>query len=1303
MIRHSPLKFAISLVVALSLTACSSKPNDSVPPHLGPVPTVKAISKKTTLSPAEMRAKLLALDLQELTADVQLFSLADHQEKSLLPLSKLFFNIQFLEDPYKGKIEHDLPKALWAFQYSAIQLIDSQVDATGNLSSTGRELIDQFISIYTFGCETGTWRNCKFLEFFSSDSQTSDIIRRYVKHTDLDVKNYYRYIQLIFKPHSGRQNPELASLIMSRAIENIRRFINLEYVGDTCKTARMTTIDFTPARKEELGQFINFLIITMQTSTHYENLGLSQEMLLELFTWLQSRQIETLLGSQFSFVITKFISVRLKEKQLWPSFQSALKCQEQLAIDRLTETRSTDPSHLMLQTEQAESYTAAIWDILNFDEKILNRLNIKTVDLAKLETKDEQIYYYVASLLYQNTSFEEVLPYWESTSKDGKRMIEILDSMMRVHLIHNTLITNVSMSNIYRSEQSEKLHPSEFMHQIRGLSDGKITPLWMEYWRSVNNIRSFFEGEIDGRLSGVTGDKEIAAATAGMRDFFDYLPLNVKYLVTYPNLLMFAYYAKVLNYKEKIYIPFFRDSIEINADIILQEYLKGTLSPIFRFTNYEGDNDGIDQVEVMYSIYFAMQLNLFELYGVDPLDWFKRFVDSYLLPKKEVLRDWSKKLRGNLGRSGPNKEKSVTLYTSTMEECKQVKNFREGRTYRPILTKISPKQAFRWTFRGRLSQRSSNLAKLSEVLGGNANYKSAVPEALEIIRSDVDPHLSAILLIKNIMSKVFKGAKIKGKLTTFNDMLPLINDEVEAITSIRNEIIQSSNILDSTITDCLLTLDREEHLRQAELLQMELEFIRIVYIALDALNNLEHENKPILQLRNEYPDARIWSEPFFTELPDAGYLYSSINVLLNEKSHYTKAFTAISGYEKNFEPLIGIDNRGSYFLSYYGYDVAIRFANYLKHGFNEMGVSLEADMIEVEYPTTYKEFYADFVNWRRGKDDWQRKIDFMPSSELSFEQNLKNFQTGAILYITNSDGSELGIYKWTSFYDWQFSVSQQIRRLIQSRVAAHRLKFESEIDPKKRALCDDACIAKEKNQMRIQSKSILDLSKRAIKHVSINGMTDFDLKLLEHYDDNTFYGLRKGPTYLFSEYNASGVPIIIEMADDAYTYMTAYHLGKYSEYRGIRPGAEKSSSDKPEDDSTNLTNLIFHQRMNYWSKAKTFYKTLERQERELLLDIDPEVLSYINFSVTWRIQTEIRLIEAFEDAIEDYEINHMAGAKPLWFRTSLDPYFSTSILRGKVRSDYHSKIRDFNDKTRGIFLPKEFVGDFNWETIEIER
>ncbi len=929
-------------------------------------------------------------------------------------------------------------------------------------------------------------------------------------------------------------------------------------------------------------------------------------------------------------------------------------------------------------------------------------MNVEIIDIANFATKDDKIYFYIISQLFNATPLDEILPYWEATEKDVIKAMAIMESVLRVHMIRNSLVTNHNMAKIYRGEK-DKIHPSEFFTAIQDLAQAYISPMWSEYFRSLYNVKAFFEGEID-TLASTKSDPKIEERTREMRNFYKHINLNVKYFVTFPNVLMFAYFAKVFKYSEDIYLWWIDAFLTIDADIILQEYLKGKLPPLFLFTNYEDDNVGIDSVEVMYSVYFAIQQNLFELYGVDPLDWLKRFVDSYLLPKKEVLRKWSKELRKH--------HEGKSSYEKFIDVCEKVSQFRAGETLREkSLTTTSPRGIFEHTFHGRMGQITKEKSDLEKVLGINDHYDGALAEALEVIRSDIDPRLNSILLLRGIFKKVFvQAVSREGTVVTQSQVIAKIDDEIKAITDLRDEIFDLSVDIEEKLSNCLLSLDREEHLRQSEVLRMEHDYLEQIYIALAALNELPHDGKTVAELSSQFSDDRLFQSEFYADMPKDVDLLTSVREVLMRKSHMNIAFAMINGYEENTPtPLIAKDNTGRYFYRLRGHDTALRFIHYVKYGFNGAKVSLQSDQIEIKYPTTYKELFTEFINWRTGKKNWIRKVDFLPSKELSYEENLRGFRTSALIYILNEDGSSLGAYAWSDYYGYFYSgTTRAARRIMQSKVAVYKMRYQMELDPIKRVNCDSECLEQKHLTMKEESKSLLDYSKRLIENTNINGITDFDEVVLEHYDSDSFYSaFHSGPTYMFTEYNGMGHHVFTALADDIYTFMTAYHLGKYSTYRGIRPGAEAEANGKPPASSMgpgeDEINEIFHSRINYWREAEKYYQTLERQDRELLIPIDPDVLAYINSSVTWRIKTEMRMIDAFENAIKEYAVESMDDAQPFYFSQSIGHRGHDIILREKVRSGYHTILRGFNDKTHSIFLPEEFKGNFKWETTADDR
>jgi hypothetical protein len=1133
-------------------------------------------------------------------------------------------DIRYATDGARNDIANLNGAILALYNQNATSLISSQ-----ELRSY-RELLED-------GCRPGTVEFCRNLEIFKLDSSSGMVMKRLARSSE-NVRDYYRYLRFAVELSERVADPELESMFVNRSTELFRTFTRAR------------------GQNEELRIHVDFITTTILNGR--ANLRIDDRVLGEILELVVEGRLSQQLGSGIQSAFLRIVAQNLKSPTLWPKF-----------LEMLT-TWESQTFAATASLQLPETYTAAISEIrqnspLNFSVFSID----DQAPLNKYSEKDDLIYYYIVTRLFNYASIDSMLPFWASTAKNPSRFLDIMENYLRVFLAHSSMRTNQRLSTYYARIRTEGANQSEFLTRALRTSREELTPLWKEYFKRVGRLTSFFEREIE-LPNRSSRDAEIVRVVERGRTFRDELGQNVKYTVTYPNLLIFAYYAKRFDYHEHFEAMFIRGGITLDANLIIQELMDGRMPPIFEFTDDERKENPISRFELKYAIYYAIRMNLMQLYQIDPADWFREFSEGYLASTKAVLDRWAILF---------NQQVSSGSLRDFSNACKALR----GEAPR-IENTVSVESILRRTLLGGLSEDSSvppMKSVMQMIHGHHSDRRLDLNEGIEVVRSDLNRRLRNLKLMRSFFNQ--------PDLAERSTIIARIDSILKPTIDQRDYVISVTNEIDSLAKNCFIEFSKREDQRKFQLFEMEREHLSYVHLALDALGTMG--NGQIRALREANPSHAIWSTPFFSQLDPQKDLLNSANEIIALRSGVHQAAGRIRGYADDYALSGGIQrgNGGTFFYSFRQNDLALRLMHFLANGFGDKRVDSSFENIRLAYPETIRELRNQLGGF--GSAPKQESIYAVISNSRSHADKLRMFR----------EASLSAFQEFTHNGRWFFDkISQTLfaRQWLRTAVSLHKTKFSMETDSEKLASCTGNCQELRRQEMQSDSRKLLDLVNDMLKNFNLNGQINDSLVLEDFGLQSRFGDFVKGPSYLFfDESNADYA--YYGFADDAFNFLVSYDLGFNPEFRELRGNTADSFFMERVAETLSsgggITQSQIKTRTNIFRDAQDAYRsTLRNQKESLLFPIDEKSLAEINASFMSEVETDIQLAHSFLVAVESEmpKIN----PQPMQFHRLATPFNHDYWISNGLRGSYLEQIRRFGALTNDIFLPVELRNNREW-------
>ncbi|MGE0525775.1 MAG: hypothetical protein AB7P49_01850, partial [Bdellovibrionales bacterium] len=499
------------------------------------------------------------------------------------------------------------PRARWALSHFNSQLIRA-VKARG-LTPELKKTLALYRDRILRGCAPGKLTGCLNLDFFDRGSQTGSVLKLLARESPT-VTEQFTLLFAAYEVLNRRADPELHTMVQERALDLLKVYVHSQ---SSSEGVRLQLRTLTSEQKQDFAAFTRFLANVLQTGDR-RALKIDTRTV-ELFRWLASNQLSNVAGPNLAAVLSNMISDQLTHPLLWKEFVR----------------------HFSLeQKSQDLSYTNALKRIRKTNPSLLKRFHVKPIDIENLiSTKSRDL----AAILFYARIFDlrpqaQQKNLWQIAQINDLKALEYLESMLKVTFLDRILFTNGEMANFFlREYQHDGSNSSELLEDAQRFADQNLTPVWKDYLSRVNLLEKFFAEELEIRAKAQNNNTALVSGARQLRRLFTVFNPSIKYLVTYPNMIMLGYYASKLRLKTESE-TIFQSTLEINKDLILHNLMEGHLMPMFIFTSYPPDAAAqttapIDSVQMLWSLYFAIVTDLPRLYGISAKDFLNVFFKGY--------------------------------------------------------------------------------------------------------------------------------------------------------------------------------------------------------------------------------------------------------------------------------------------------------------------------------------------------------------------------------------------------------------------------------------------------------------------------------------------------------------------------------------------------------------------------------------------------------------------------------------------------------------------------------------------------
>lgn len=1227
------LSFSI-LAIFLMSTACHVGRKDPVKNHAGPPPVVLDAKTQSEVSLWN------GLDLKKLYTSSEEKG-ADLVSSALIPLSERLMDPKFLENRQGLYTE----QARWALQFYNTKLLEAV--AKNPQDSRLQKLLKDYRQALLDGCTPGTNRDCRNFHFFRRDGAVVNVLK-VLARGEQNVTEYFRLIFLAYELSPDRRDDELTEMVARKTLPLLKTFVNVRtHQGETLLSLREMTL----AEQRTYRQTLTFLATVFQSgSTEAKVRGLKDSSN-ELLSWFASPNFTTVVSEALAREFNVLIAEWIKSPDVWAKI-----------LGNMSLSEANDSSY--------SSY------LKKLPADLMKRMGLSPFDLAQVTKGDprQAVGTYFLTRIFNLQPLNQERYLWNMSNKDPKQAMDQIQTIVRVAFLSEVLESHKKVAKIFNDFRREGRLKTEFLRLTVERAQQQLAPPWKTFFSQAQRLESFFSAEFES-IYGNSSDPEIAKKVKETRALFEQINPSLKAMVSYPVMIMFSYFAAVLEYSEDIRVP--GRVITIDKSLFILELMKGnSVPPLFVLTNYTGNDRSLNdkplsQSEMMMAFHYLLELRAYDLYGVKLSDFMREILSAYVSPYDEKMRAWI-----------------VRLDQMNVPSADFPQLLRICETFQ--------KPNGRWDFDVRATDLWQNVflgdpgtAYMRPPLKGVADQiqlgpKSALgafDEAIETLRIDVDPKWRWLSLVRKT---------IEGTANSSDKALALrtMDERMKESFNLKSNILKSIEKLTGQIAACTLQVSHIEIDRSRQLTLLELQYVDDVYTALEILNELKDDGQVTLsQLRARQPTHRLFTEARFTGLDPSVDLRTAFNLWLADKTGLADAFKAMPNYRADYTMNGGIrrDFSGTYFYMDRSRDFIIRMAEFLKNGYNSTLISPKPDQTRILWPSDRRLTHLDTST---GPKEMAVFIGDSTNPEAS-RNAFKSQILQSLVERTNWFG---GIASTTNFF----------RHLNKMTAASFKYKFHSEMDPQKIVTCADDCQRQILSTVKSDAGSLVELSNKFLDRVSLNPTHAEFLKLL---NKDSFY-LISGERSYYGPYGLflTGFEEPTGTLDDIFTMIAAKRLGYNPIFWTLRGEVGYSPEDLFRVPPTSPFEDQFTKRESttqavsrpdiYWNAVYSF-SVYNTDSIDSLFPVDSSIKASIRALHKYPFQIDMLIAAGVEQAATEWTQSGQP-ISPLFYSLRKAAVERPHLLSQGLFSTYLQVIRDFNNTTAGHYVPSILKGDTRW-------
>lgn len=1072
------------------------------------------------------------------------------------------------------------------------------------------KLLEIFRARILEGCRGPSMTGCRNVNFMTRDSGVASVLKILALQTN-DPEAYFQLLGLCYEAQGYVTDKELENMVYTRMLDYLRVFVT---VNKSVGSMTLTSKAVSDERKNEFRFYTTFIASVLSTS---KDVQLTIEQALELVKWSATGQLETVAGRQLAHKIDEMVAAQLQQPDIWNEFTKVFEKEE--AAETL-------------------SYTNSLARLDTHDPDLLKQLGVAVYDVKAAQDSHSRE---LAAMMFLSRVFNlrPVAPekyLWKFSGLSDERALEIIESFVRVTLVDRTIVTHKRMAEGFKEIVARGRVNQELLDDTMRFATENLTPMWRDYVSRIQKIEEFFNEQIERPHQAESGT-DLGLKIQHVRNMFEELNPNIKIMATYPNLFMLGYYAAKMNLR-MIVEGMGGVRFEINKDLVMHDLMEGSMPPLFQFTAFrasEGkrNEEKLDQVQVLWALHYAMAMDIPGIYGIKADDFLSTFVSAYKARSDKRLRDMIKR-QDDLLREG-------TDLPRLLEYCQSAEN-----SVRRIPINLQLAQLRGAVVMGEVGEKSLTplLTASSMFSYEHKAIQLAFDESIETIRSDVDPQLRRLYLIKAAMQE----AK-----STDPKQLETIDVLIDETIELRNRVVESTRSLIDGLPDCMLKMHDFEETRRRELLNMEIAHLKYVQIALQTVSGRVNEAEGLQLLKD--------GGGFFKDLDTSLPAEKALNQLFEKATHFEFAFNQIKDYREDYHAKAGFRRRGSGQL-YYSLrreDMLVRVALNMMNGFDGAVISGRFDDLRIVWPNSLKEFITVLGN---------------PISGKSYEAHFGALPGDAIL--------RTGLIVFRDSFSWLTDRSDSIkyyRAMLRMRTAMMKFDYIRDLkgeDGEAREI-----------RFKAQTEDLLNLTVRMLNQLSLRAG---DPDLLGLFDAPAFYNIAGansgnyifGPQALFVKSSTTGE--LLGLADEGFLYVTSVRLGFTPYFRHLRDLDSSIWEYVPPEGNrgTVVSSEQLITRTNYIDRSRSYYKSLRDQDRLLLFSMPEDIKKQINDFQFYMIHADLKMSEDFVKNAEEWQKNNPLPMTQFSLRM---PSVQMPLLSSTLLGNYRMQIIDFHNETDHVF------------------
>lgn len=1194
------------------------------------------------------------------------------------PLAEEYLNAEVLKK--SGLADH--PRFKWGlrlFNRALIELIDQEKTfdtESGQVPRASHAYLQRYENILQQGCDSNTWKNCLFHRIFSQDINSSKITKE-IAQTKTNVREYFAWLQLTSEfqniSYSGH-NPdsELYQLILTRSKELLESYIKLEELENG--ELSLSIDHLTPIQRTEFKDYIDYITLALKVSLSRENLEGLQDSVSDFILWIGARGARSALDKNFIDALSTSIEQALVSDNIWENFsRDALRSFESNQTDSTQLPFSYFGTHRYLQAKNPKILTALDFNFFQPEVIAANR--------------DKVLYLYILQGLFKQDPLNRLLVYWNASSQDPSAFIELMESYISILLLRNTTLSHQRIAEIFKRRQQSGLDRKEVIWDTIADANRDIEPVWIQFHQGFANIRSFFISYIQPFSDN--DESTLFNQIKSAENFLDHINPNIKKLAVYPNIFMLAYYASRWSYSEERHI--FWIKIKIDKDMIIANLLDGKIPPFFKFTSYEQDRDALDSVGVLQSLYYLIASDLLSLYEIEPHQW----MNELFLPHLEKSTIPFQKVHSNY----VNMENAQnSLYNQSLQLCQ---NLEQAWTE----YQETGSSDFRFDIQNNLRDLRQNSVFL-DYSRLNSNYSSPtnnlfdllslhnlnrynrrypgfepLPEAKEIIRSDIDPKLRIVELLQTM----FQQHLSPNELEKFKENLSI---KFSDVAEMRNNAIELFSRFTKSINECLKLYNQLELHRRSDIYELEKEYVTDITLALQtgelAYGKL---HLPLRELRSHYPDLPIDQSPRLNNLNEDLTLAQAVNEQVVNLLKLHEVFAINPELSSQYRSSCGFRlNEQSGRLSYlYGpRDRLLRMSRYLVNGrYGDRSIKFKPDQVEFNYGDSYRFFALVFdISGDTSKPVCDQSI----SSQTSYSQ--RDAHNHPAFH------SLMDFFFNTRIFSVQ-ALKNGILQIFRNLVSDYKLQYLDALKTSQRVNCDSVCMGQLRSQMESQATTILETALYYSNLFNHSIQERLNQMTLDHHGLSYYRLGQDGSDMELTFFVHNGLRYLIGLGDAIYAAVTSSHLGREAFFpidpQGLTDLWKNHANGDGEADGGvggAQTVTLTVPRVKTFAKAEEHFRSLLDGQDTLTFPIPDHHYKFIESHFTAPVHLELLLTESFENAAN--LIDQTYDLPPGNWGQTLNSSDRVWMLSTDIKDSVHEIRAKFHSDTQFVFeLPEE--------------